>query len=333
MSKKIIFIISIFFLFINNAYANTTEGNKIADAGAYLAVCDGCTYTVYQPSSRVYNSETKKYIDAREKVTSSHSYIGGDYASCDVGASTIVRYSGVDTNFEPFYTPSQYNYMTASDKWEKVGTFKMGQSTTSLQPGDVMLTSWSVISTGAGHIWVYLGNKAVQKYWPGSNSDAVQASYSSSPNSAFYPSLFNTKKNPDTRQYEVWRYKGKSSFDDIVRWAELQKVSKNIDLSTVNVCNIISDDLSDILSEIFTYICVAGIVLVVIMTIFDLIKVITGNAEENLSKMFKNFVIRIIVIVLLLLLPYLVTLTINLVNDAGNNLGYNKENPLCGVAK
>lgn len=129
--------------------------------------------------------------------------------------------------------------------------------------------------------------------------------------------------------------------DEISKWASSEKNKQSNKDSTsssststdVDACNIISDDLSDILSDIFSYICIAGIILVVVITILDLIKIITGSDEENFSKFFKNLVTRIIVIIILLILPAIVTFVINLTNNLGADLGYNKDNPLCGVTK
>ena len=101
----------------------------------------------------------------------------------------------------------------------------------------------------------------------------------------------------------------------------------------MDVCNIISNELSDILTNAFLYICVIGIILVIVMTIIDLIKVITGKAEEKLIEFFKTLIARIIVIIILLILPVIITFLINLINNLGNDLGYNKDNPLCGVNK
>lgn len=334
MKKKYILtlIICVFFSFFSDVKASTVEGNKIADAGAQIAVQDGSKYYVEYPYTKIVNSSTQKFINTREK------YISGTdndniYASCDVGVATAVRSSGVDPEFEPFNTPVQYRYLKSStDKWKRVGSYKLGQSTVELQPGDVMITDFDIFD-GYGHIWLYLGNKAVQKYWPGSNSDFLNSGYCDGYMCSSYPSLLNTQTYEDSRPYAVFRYIGHSDNEDIQRWAELQNVSKKIDLSNVNACNIISDDLADILSEIFSYICIVGIILVVVMTILDLIKAITGNAVENLSKAFKNFIVRIIVVILLLVLPFVVTLVINLTNSVGSDLGYNKDNPLCGVAK
>ena len=122
--------------------------------------------------------------------------------------------------------------------------------------------------------------------------------------------------------------------ESILKWAETAgEQNQLIDSSNVDVCNIISNELSDILTSAFFYICVIGIILVIVMTIIDLIKVITGKAEEKLIEFFKKLIARIIVIIILLILPVIITFLINLINNLGNDLGYNKDNPLCGVNK
>lgn len=334
---KGLFYFSIFFLFmffcVGDVSANTTEGNKMADLGAKLACTDNNPIIAYRPETRIYDDRTRRYVDAREQATplSISEYV---YASCDITVSTIVRYSGVDKDFEPTRTPAQWIYLNNStDKWERIGTYKCGQSTTKLQPGDVMLTDWSVFPTGMGHIWMYLGNKAVQKYWPGSDSDSVEGSYCSYPQCSLYPDLFNAEKKEDKRLYVIYRYKGHSDVEAIVRWAKTSIDFGYISSSNeINACNLISGELANMLTSLFQLLCVVGIVLVVILTIIDLLKIITSADAEGISKFLPRLTYRIITIIILLVLPFLITLLINFINKVAPDMGFNSSNPLCSVS-
>ena len=74
-------------------------------------------------------------------------------ASCDVGAATVVRYSGVDKTF-PRGLDEQFALASKGDrkKWEVIRT----TSKSALKPGDVVLKS--------GHVWIYVEDQNGKKY-------------------------------------------------------------------------------------------------------------------------------------------------------------------------
>ena len=76
--------------------------------------------------------------------------------------------------------------------------------------------------------------------------------------------------------------------------------------------------LVELLNMLFWFIAIAGLVIFLIMSIMDFIKAITGSEDANLKKAFKNLLIRAIVVVILFLLPALLSMIINFLN---NNLG------------
>lgn len=80
-------------------------------------------------------------------------------------------------------------------------------------------------------------------------------------------------------------------------------------------CGIVSDNMKDILSSIFWFISVAGIILVVVMTAIGFIKAIVGSDDEKLKSAFSHLVTRIIVVIILLLLPMILNFVINIAND------------------
>lgn len=103
--------------------------------------------------------------------------------------------------------------------------------------------------------------------------------------------------------------------------------------SDVDSCALISGDVQTLLHDVFLYICIAGIIILIVMTIINLIKVITG-ADENLLKNFaKSLKTRIICLIILLILPTIVTFAIQVINGQASAFGFNADNPLCGITK
>lgn len=98
-------------------------------------------------------------------------------------------------------------------------------------------------------------------------------------------------------------------------------------------CNIISGDLRNLLHEIFLYISIAGIIILVAMTSISLVKVITASEDNALSNFLKGLWKRIICLIILLLLPMLITFIIQVVNGAGKIWGVNSDDPLCSITE
>ena len=212
--KKFIICIFCLFSFFNNqnlVYGATTEGNKMADLGASLACGEDRIYAQWS-STRIYNNITSNYINARDKYIVNAPNDDGSYASCDVSVATIVRASGVDPNFEAFLVPNQLRYLSSNEDWERMGTYYKGNSTGALRPGDVMIVDPDNNNSGNDymHIWMYLGNEAVRKYYPNSNADSVEGGFNSYENGSYYPTLFNAEENPygDSRTYVIFRFNG-----------------------------------------------------------------------------------------------------------------------------
>ena len=98
-------------------------------------------------------------------------------------------------------------------------------------------------------------------------------------------------------------------------------------------CDLINGEIRDILHEIFFFISVAGIIVLVVMTAISLVKVITASEDEALRNFLKGLWKRIICLIILLMLPMIVTFIIQLVNNVAPNLGIRSDNPLCNVTK
>lgn len=82
-----------------------------------------------------------------------------------------------------------------------------------------------------------------------------------------------------------------------------------------DACSIVSDNMKDILSNIFWFISVLGIILVVVMTAISFVKAIVGSDDEKLKNAFSHLLTRIIVVIILLLLPMILTFVINIINN------------------
>ena len=80
-------------------------------------------------------------------------------------------------------------------------------------------------------------------------------------------------------------------------------------------CSIINPNLKEILNMAFWFICIAGIVLVVVMTALGFVKAIVGSDEEKFRDAFKHLLTRIIVIIVLLLLPTILSFIIDIINN------------------
>ena len=80
-------------------------------------------------------------------------------------------------------------------------------------------------------------------------------------------------------------------------------------------CSIISDTLGEFLKNVFFFISVAGIVLVVCLTALGFVKAIVASDDDGLMKAFKQLKTRIIVVIVLLILPVILSFIIDVIND------------------
>ena len=118
----------------------------------------------------------------------------------------------------------------------------------------------------------------------------------------------------------------------ILDWAGLES-STRYELNEVDPCAIISGDIQRLLHTVFLFISVAGIIILIVMTIISVVKVITASEDNALSNFLKGLWKRIICLIILLLLPVIVTFLIQVVNGAGAIWGVNSDNPLCNITE
>ncbi len=88
---------------------------------------------------------------------------------------------------------------------------------------------------------------------------------------------------------------------------------------------VLSDEVADFLKKLFLILCVVGIILCIVFTVFDFINSISSNEDDSLSKHFKKLKNRIILIIVLLLLPVLINWFIDFTNK---NLYYDENSKI-----
>ena len=115
-----------------------------------------------------------------------------------------------------------------------------------------------------------------------------------------------------------------ATIEQIKAWGEFAEQNPD-NWEVGDSCYIVqsNDWLKGVLNFIFWAMVIAGILLVIILTIFDFIKVITGNDDDGIKQAFKRFVRRVVVAVVLMLLPLLLSTIINFIN--GNAMSDSEE--------
>lgn len=125
------------------------SGQKIAWTARNLAYAKGTKKAVYTyPKGKAKQSFTTAInkVYPNRKTWSKQCQAG---ASCDVGAGTIIRYSGIDTKI-PRGLDEQIPHLKKSTLWRKTGQSKCSAI------GDV-----GVQSSPGAHIWIYVGSDNV----------------------------------------------------------------------------------------------------------------------------------------------------------------------------
>ena len=97
------------------------------------------------------------------------------YQACDIAVSTAIRWSGADVKFPTHSVTAQYKYMNRGEgryKWNRMGLMDSLLLTGHLWPGDIILgTTFELAHTG--HVEMYVGRDAVQRYHPKADSGMV----------------------------------------------------------------------------------------------------------------------------------------------------------------
>ncbi len=122
-----------------------------------------------------------------------------------------------------------------------------------------------------------------------------------------------------------------SIIEKIVAWGS-STLGLDYDLSS-DSCSLISAEVREFLGDVFSYMSIIGIVILVIMTGINVVKVITASEDDALKGFLKNLWKRIVCLIILLLLPMLVTFIIQVVNGVADIWGVNSDDPLCSITE
>ena len=162
--------------------------NKPASAGPGPGPTLGYTERSYSsahvsPPDRKYGGDWTVF----NKVQSSVSYKPKHGACCDCFATVAVLWSGVDDGFNYnrySQVQKQFDYMMASDKWERVGGkgkyYRVGSS--ELKPGDILVDKNREANPSYDHrhIFIYIGREMCQRKFPGTDAVLCEESYRNS---------------------------------------------------------------------------------------------------------------------------------------------------------
>ena len=168
------------------AGSNSGGNSDIAEAFA--------TYAFPKYDMAAGNDGTYMYLWLHDEI-----FGGNQYASCDNGSATAIRWSGSDDSFPQQNSDMQLEYAaTEKEKWEEVEGWDQS-STDGLEPGDVLITK--------GHIGIYLGEDAIEKVWGDTEyaDDVKGIDYGQASCNDHSPGLQKYWLNGDNRQYRAFR--------------------------------------------------------------------------------------------------------------------------------
>lgn len=121
--------------------------------------------------------------------------------------------------------------------------------------------------------------------------------------------------------------------DKIKNWANND--IKATPSSGYNSCNLIPKSIMTFINNLFFIIQIIGIILLIVLSMIEFVKALTGEDEDGIKQAVKNTFKRIILVVILLILPSIIIWLLNMVNDnryqkeKGNYVIGTDGNPLC----
>ncbi|MBQ6320884.1 hypothetical protein IJI17_01510 [Candidatus Saccharibacteria bacterium] len=132
----------------------STTGNFIADTAISLAWEENHITAGMEHTTAGTSNPRPEYVSAMQSVGTyidpcNASGCAPKGASCDQFASTVVRYSGADTNFPVFGPNSQASYMTSNPLFQRI-TEAENNNYSALMPGDILVNS------DPQHIYIYV---------------------------------------------------------------------------------------------------------------------------------------------------------------------------------
>ena len=151
------------------------------------------------------NDGTYQYVWLHDEI-----FDNNQYASCDNGVSTAVRWSGTDDSYPQQGTSTQLAYLlTEKEKWEEVTGWDV-QTGEGLEPGDILIRD--------GHTGMFLGEEAIKKVWGDTEyaSKMEGFNYGQASCNDHSPGLY--AYSPDGNTYKIFRNRKKeedSKFTDL----------------------------------------------------------------------------------------------------------------------
>ena len=302
-------ILILFFMFVPHTLAadiKTMNGYALCDYGQFQSSTSDNAAS-YRIEANVYTNSEGLFV--------SNILIYNNKNTFDQGsAPTNMKFLGADT--------IKKRFQDDDGKW-KCPNYLFLASSTGFSMNEVYLTQKSAEEAGAKNITTMSLSKSDV------NNDN-NSSFSVDDDKVFHEGTTNTTVPSDDSADTPIVDDSLASVDDIKNYYGKDQTS-NYSNDSGN-CNLIDDDLKNLLNTIFTWISIGGIILVIVMTCISGIKVITGT-EDAIKDFAKGLKVRIICLVVLLLAPVIVNFAIQTVNGIGNIAGVNQDDPLCGVGK
>lgn len=121
---------------------------------------------------------------------------------------------------------------------------------------------------------------------------------------------------------EAWKDHDLTGVQAIIDWGENEIKKGDLEWKDSDGCEHLLSNykIREFLNNLFWIISIIGIILLIVMTAMEFIKVITGQDDEGIKKAFKHTIIRIVCVVILLLLPMIINTIITIINE--NNKYY-----------
>ena len=88
-----------------------------------------------------------------------------------------------------------------------------------------------------------------------------------------------------------------------------------------NTCGFLSDDLYNVMQDVFLAIRIAVPILIVVLIIMDMTKAVTAGNEDEIKKATGGAFKRVIVGVVIFLLPSLINMILGLIGNASGTCG------------
>lgn len=108
--------------------------------------------------------------------------------------------------------------------------------------------------------------------------------------------------------------KNRNMIDKIKNAVGIKDETFTIKNGELTCTELLGTDNVKLISSLFLYICVAGVVLVIILGSTDFVRAVASSDEDALAQAFKKIKTRLISVVILLLLPILVNMILSFVN-------------------